>query len=237
MRLRFYYEIDENKLPIDYRSGFISLTKEALKNEDELLYHRYYDSKIQKPFTFSLFFNNGCRPNSNELILGSNELNLLVSSNSHDFITKLYNGLLKVNEFRLFDRKITKAINRNPFLLQRKEIKQDEMIIKTLCTALLRDKDTAKDYLIPNDKNFNAMFAYYTLLNHYELTGDKTKYPVKIEETITFKRDVVKHFGLTFTGFRGVFKIKGHPKILQFIYDVGIGVRRSQGFGMVEVMK
>jgi CRISPR-associated endoribonuclease Cas6 len=39
------------------------------------------------------------------------------------------------------------------------------------------------------------------------------------------------------SAFIGVFKLKSDPTILQLIYDVGLGVRRSQGFGMLEVVK
>jgi CRISPR-associated endoribonuclease Cas6 len=39
------------------------------------------------------------------------------------------------------------------------------------------------------------------------------------------------------SAFVGTFKLKSEPEILQLIYDVGLGVRRSQGFGMLEVVR
>jgi len=36
---------------------------------------------------------------------------------------------------------------------------------------------------------------------------------------------------------KGIFKIKSKPEILQMIYDIGLGVHRSQGFGMMEVVR
>jgi hypothetical protein len=36
---------------------------------------------------------------------------------------------------------------------------------------------------------------------------------------------------------KGIIEIAANPEILQLLYDVGIGVRRSQGFGMLEIIK
>jgi len=35
----------------------------------------------------------------------------------------------------------------------------------------------------------------------------------------------------------GEFEIEAPQEVLQLIYDTGIGVRRSQGFGMLEFIK
>jgi CRISPR/Cas system endoribonuclease Cas6 (RAMP superfamily) len=34
----------------------------------------------------------------------------------------------------------------------------------------------------------------------------------------------------------GIFELRGSPEVLDLIYRVGLGVRRSQGFGMLEVV-
>lgn len=63
---------------------------------------------------------------------------------------------------------------------------------------------------------------------------------------INLKKQVVKHTlkgfrektgkpYMTFTTFQGCFKLKGHPQDLQTLYQIGIGLRTGQGFGMVEV--
>jgi CRISPR-associated endoribonuclease Cas6 len=36
-------------------------------------------------------------------------------------------------------------------------------------------------------------------------------------------------------GFTGIFELQGDPQVLNLIYQVGLGVRRSRGFGMLEV--
>ena len=37
-------------------------------------------------------------------------------------------------------------------------------------------------------------------------------------------------------GYKGIYKIKGKPEELDFLYQVGIGAKNSQGFGMFEVL-
>ncbi|MBX6361962.1 MAG: CRISPR-associated endoribonuclease Cas6, partial [Acidobacterium ailaaui] len=36
---------------------------------------------------------------------------------------------------------------------------------------------------------------------------------------------------------KAIIKIQASPEVLNLLYAVGIGVRRSQGFGMLEIMK
>lgn len=65
---------------------------------------------------------------------------------------------------------------------------------------------------------------------------------------IKLKKQVVKHTlkgfwtknpdkpVMKFTCFEGCFKLKGDPRDLQMLYQIGIGLRTGQGFGMVEVV-
>lgn len=58
MRIGFVYKIA--KTPIDYRSSFLSLIKEGIKNSDLNLYEEFYESdkRDTKPFCFGVFFQN-----------------------------------------------------------------------------------------------------------------------------------------------------------------------------------
>ncbi|MCS7200511.1 MAG: hypothetical protein N2327_00440 [Caldimicrobium sp.] len=41
---------------------------------------------------------------------------------------------------------------------------------------------------------------------------------------------------MTLTCFEGHFRLKGDPEDLQALYQMGIGLRTGQGFGMVDVV-
>jgi CRISPR-associated endoribonuclease Cas6 len=56
------------------------------------------------------------------------------------------------------------------------------------------------------------------------------------------KHTFIKDFGaktdkpyMTLTCFEGCFKLKSDPRDLQMLYQIGIGLRTGQRFGMVEV--
>lgn len=42
-------------------------------------------------------------------------------------------------------------------------------------------------------------------------------------------------YSMTFPGIKGKIKISANPEVLKLFYDIGIGARRSEGFGMLEV--
>lgn len=65
---------------------------------------------------------------------------------------------------------------------------------------------------------------------------------------INVKKIVVKHKISEFventgkeimylTGFGGIFELSGHPDDLKEIYQNGLGFRRGQGFGFIEVVR
>ena len=49
------------------------------------------------------------------------------------------------------------------------------------------------------------------------------------------KASIINHYGGE-TGTSGIIKIKVPIDVLQLIYDAGLGAKRSQGFGMLEVV-
>ncbi|MEM7819043.1 MAG: CRISPR-associated endoribonuclease Cas6 [Candidatus Aenigmatarchaeota archaeon] len=86
-------------------------------------------------------------------------------------------------------------------------------------------------------KRFNEVLNI-RMLQKYEIIKGK-----KIEAEIEFiplegesiKEIYVKHYGGDLKGFKGVFLLKFHLDMLQFIYDYGLGVKTGQGFGLSEV--
>lgn len=65
--------------------------------------------------------------------------------------------------------------------------------------------------------------------------------PVKLRKQVVkhtlkgFREKTGKPY-MTLTCFEGCFKLKGDPRDLQMLYQIGIGLRTGQGFGMVEVI-
>lgn len=232
MRMSIDYVMSGEWLPKDYRSGFMSLIKKAIQEADPRLFDCYYNQRMLKPFTFSTFF-----PYMNGTYDGrfnvGNEVRINYSTSSLELATHLYNGFYKVRNFQLFENALTqKRITMRRF----DEIRSKEVVFKTASPVLVNNIGKSDWYLLPGEEGFldGLRFAVGEIAKAFlGKTGS-----VDIEFVpIQIKRKVVRHYNMDMSSLVGLFKLKSEPEILQLIYDVGLGVRRSQGFGMLEVVK
>lgn len=261
MRIEFLLKAE--KLPIIYRHRFLALIKEALSISDNNLKDYLYPpensakSKMAKPFSFAVKL-----PKSKEIRkefikidkdleieeevfhLSSNPfLRFFVTSYDYNFVVSLYNGMITLKEFELFEG--IKAEIVKVYLLKDKKISQDNVRFKTLSPVLVEDKEE-KPILPLNGQieNFNEQLNKIEgkIKNELLKTDLKRKLkltPLKIKKeivklTIREKRKEKPFF--CFTPFSGTFEVEGDPEDLNFLYQKGIGLRTGQGFGMVEIL-
>lgn len=230
MRLRALLNYKE--LPILYRHKVLSLIKSALEKSDKEYFESLYASKKPRPFTFAVLVAKGSRLEG-DVFYSEKPHTLWVSSFDSKFIVKLYNGLLEEEDVKSIEVKAGK------------EIKRGEILCKTMSPILIeRDGDNPL-----REENFERFNIYLNLIEEKvikALLGRGLKRELRFEP-VDWKVVVVKHTldgireGLGkpyayFTCFDGYFRLSGHPEDLQFLYDKGIGLRTSQGFGMVEVL-
>lgn len=243
MRISFLFQLKESNLPKDYRRGFASLIKHAISIADPQLYNIYYKGNYKiKPFTFSVYFPHSPKFQDDKFIVGDEAI-LNISTNDYRFASKIYNGMLSIlnSPYPIFENSVSlKTITFHPL----KRIKKDEITFRTMDAILITNKNCHIDvngnqydlYLTPDDEGFDEGLRFLIkeivqkFLNYerdfffdYELVQD------------TVRAIPIWHYNQWNTGIKGKIKIKSHPEILQLIYDVGIGARRSQGFGMLEV--
>jgi CRISPR-associated endoribonuclease Cas6 len=107
---------------------------------------------------------------------------------------------------------------------------------------LIRSHENEKYYLCPRcvnfegDKGFDEAFEFNMdelLRNLLDRNNDhETAFnPIKIN------RVIIKHMGLKLPGCLGTLALSAEPEILNLINQVGLGSRRGQGFGMVELVR
>ncbi|MGB9665355.1 MAG: CRISPR-associated endoribonuclease Cas6 [Ignavibacteria bacterium] len=243
MRISFLFQLKENKLPKDYRRGFASLIKHAISKADPQLYDIYYTGKHKiKPFTFSVYFPQQPKLQDDYFLVGDRAI-LNISTNDYRFASQLYNGMLSIlnSSYPLFDNSVTlRTFNYHPL----KKIKRDEVIFKTIDAMLITNKYCHIDvdgnqydlYLTPEEDGFDEGLKF--------LVKEMVKRFLNYEGDFLFEYELIKnsvraipiwHYNQWNKGIKGQIRIKSHPEILQLIYDIGIGARRSQGFGMLEV--
>lgn len=101
--------------------------------------------------------------------------------------------------------------------------------------------------ILPSDnvEDFNIEFNAIHDRIFKDIRGYGLKRALEFEP-LSLKKQVVKHTlkgfrektgkpYMTLTCFEGSFRLSGDPEDLQMLYQIGIGLRTGQGFGMVEV--
>lgn len=219
-------------------------------------------SKIAKPFCFSVSMPLGRTAKKEKIIIDENveiedsvfyfpensSLSFYVSSSEYQFMVYLYNGLLEMKSFP-FGNNINLILER-VFMLNEKKIINDEVTFKTNSPVLIENKE-GKPILpisggqIPID-SFNEHFNAVHDRILKDIRGDGLYREMEFVP-VKLKKQVVKHAMkgfrektgkpyMTLTCFEGCFKLKGDPRDLQMLYQIGIGLRTGQGFGMVEAL-
>ena len=140
MRFSVLFKIDKPVIPLDYRSGFLSLLKKSYELASEDAYAGLYEANTLKPFTFSIYFGNKSKVKDNMVHINSDTFILNFSTASLELGTYFYNGLLKIKKelrkYPFFDSNISlERVN----LRREVQIREDTVVLKTLSPFLVRD--------------------------------------------------------------------------------------------------
>lgn len=253
-----------SKLPILYRNRFMSLIKDSLNKSDSSYKKKLYPeknseiTKVTKPFCFCVIMPATRQSKKETFIIDNNfeiedtvfyfpengYISFIISSSDYEFIVNLYNGLLESKTFQFKDG-LTLNFKR-VFMLNEKRIENDTVVFKTLSPALIETKDGKP--ILPFDRleAFNSEFNAIHDRILKDIRGKGLKRNLEFEP-LKIKKQVVKHTlkgfrektgkpYMTLTCFEGTFRLNGDPEDLQMLYQIGIGLRTGQGFGMVEVV-
>ncbi len=249
MRVSITFEIvDSNvnggkkvySIPMDYRRGIISIIKNSVENYSASLFKKLFlnkDKPISKQYTFSVWF--GRRMNiANDMIYFNSPITLNFTSLDSRFITILGNraiySLGKDKYIDLYGLKLrcSRIAVKNDPIFEGKTFK-----FKTLSPVIFRkhDNETNKDkYLIPGENGFEDAYNQVISKLISEIGSVKGK-NIPAFEPVSTKKVVIKHLGLNLRGFVGIFQLKGDPEVIKVLYQIGLGSRRNQGFGMFEI--
>lgn len=121
------------------------------------------------------------------------------------------------------------------------EIEDDDIIVRMKMPICLysTEPETKKMYFYRPDE-----IVFYQLLEDnfarkyqacYGLTPEEDieVLPVEVHEKDKY---VTRYKNLYISGWKGIYRIRGKRKYLNFLYATGLGSKNSQGFGMFEVI-
>ncbi len=225
-------------LPSDYRRHALSFIKEALKSADESLFEQYYSKQNkQKPFTFSLSFKPSQKKEKGKIYLQSHEVVFHFSSFDAALLITLYNGIREISKnknLNYFNNILTIS---NIFYINTKNITYTTITFKTLSPILVRDIEDkkGKGFLKADD----PIFFENLFFNVKSMAREFLKYDLQKDEFNVVDHSLTHSIASLYGGEianKGLITIKAPIPILELVYHAGIGAKRSQGFGMLEVM-
>ena len=224
-------------IPVNYNYCIQSSIFALLADEDaeyaKMLHNTAYGGKFKyKMFTFGK--PEGRSHFRDKKLYYEGDILLEIRSVSDMFLQILMNSALKAGSMRI-----------GKHILQIKKVELtayriDDCLIKirtlTPIIAKKQSDDNKTVYYSPNDVRFIRRVRE-AFESKYEAYYDKKpQSSIDILPINESKKVVTKYKGTWITAYNGVFQLYGEPQYLQFMYDVGLGAKTSQGFGMFEVI-
>ncbi len=242
MRFSLILTLKKNVFPVEYRRIILSYIKNALTYCNEGKYYgEFFGAIKQKDYCFSVVFPKA-KFLKEQIQTENNEIKIIFSTDDKNKTgLKLFSAFIgqKNIPFPLEnDNCMTLRSIKN---IKHDEIRNNRAIFKTslgsgICVRN-HDKETNKDqYYIYSDKEFREKLKFI-LRNELINAGFSEDQAESVSvNPIQCKKAVAKHYKRFIDISLGMIEISGSRFVLQYLYDTGIGSRKSAGFGMLDLV-
>ena len=237
MRMKLYFTLENEKMPIDYRRSIISFIKLSLSEYSENEFKKYYNQKdnIVKPYAFSVFFRHP-QINGQEIILEDKRFEMNMTIENYETAIIIYNAFNHQKNKKF-------SINQNSWklenivLIPEKEIKDNKIIIKFQSPLCARKREENKDYYYSFE---NEKFEETLKMNIKEQLKI-TNIPIESVETLKItpikaKKVIIKFYEKQIECSTGSSALEGDIELLNYLYKAGMGSKHSAGFGMFQIV-
>lgn len=235
------FELGRPEMTIEYRKRVLSFLKKTLSEANGGKYfEKYFGSTAPKDYCFSVVLPDA-KYTESKIIIEENIIKVIFSADNRDktdFV--MYCALLsqKNKTFPLGNGNcmVLKSIKE----IRMPEIKNSRMIFKTsrgssICVREHNRENNKDKYYIYSDDKFREKIKEVLALQLRKVAIEDDVNEIKINP-IQCKKVVVKHYGQFIDTSVGIFEISAKPYILQYLLNVGIGSRKSAGFGMIDLV-
>lgn len=243
MRICLQFNVKDNQLPVDYRRYFVSFIKKALSISNSGKYLKeYYTGTEQKPFMFTVIMPRA-KFDKQKVIFEGNKVKMYFSVTDQNRTSCIFtNCFLKMKylDFPLPEGNVMCLVNVSK--IKEEKITTERALFRTICSSsvLVRehDKETNKDkYYTHEDASYisrlEESIRWQCLKEGF---SEKDVEQIKVNE-VKGKKVVIKNYNVLVDGVSGTFDISGPKHILNYLYTVGFGARRSFGFCYVELVR
>jgi CRISPR-associated endoribonuclease Cas6 len=225
----------EYKIPFNYNYQLSSLIYRKIADLD--LASDLHISSDFKFFTFSQIYVPRRRITKNGIISRDGKLEFYISSPNDYLIKSMVESYLEDPQVTFRgDRLLVEQVE----LLKKPEFKKSARM-KTMSPVMARTKRDDKIWdLNPGDRQFytalqgNLLRKYRSFYGDYN--GDEYVQIVPDMGSVKRKRITIKKDGVEtyHRAYQMYFNVEADSKLLEFMYDSGLGEKNSMGFGMVE---
>jgi len=222
-------------LPIHYNYAIQGLLYNIItqKFKDAHDIGEVYENQKFKPFCFSRIFSSKYEI-KDKRILFDGEIYFIFSSPFSDISDHVVNYFLNNNTVRLGDNIVSvSSLKSNDYKLK------SSMKVRALCPITVYETQKNEDskfvrFFSPDMVEFKEciksnMNKKAAILGIRSGTFDISPFKVteKDEKVIRYKQSIIK-------GWTGIYSISGSDEMMRIAFEWGLGVKNSEGFGMVE---
>lgn len=222
---------------MDYRPIFGSFIKEVIKSSNQFVFNRHcLRPYMLRPYTFSAYFPELKGREGNFFITG-NKLILSFSTCSEEVIASFYNGLICKRKYSLLPTTNHLSV-RYISLGRRVAIQGRVAVFRTVSPVLISTRGKANHYLLPQGEELEAFeegLKFAVMEAAQAFLGEGVDTSIRFQP-LSVRSRVIYHYNAKLRGFVGVFALEAAPALLNLLYDIGLGARRSQGFGMLDLV-
>lgn len=227
------------KLPLGYHHILQSALYRALSYDQELgtsVHNMVQNAKerLYKPFCFSQL--RGIYKVESGQIIFSKQINLTFSTND-EYLMQVMMKSLRQNGLEIHNQRYDVEF------LELKEpiFRSNSVRIKMLSpiTVLTTDIATKKMiFFVPGSKEFVDAVEQNYIGKYKQVFGREPSEKLEITPVrLSNKSKYVTRYKNTYiTAWNGEFQLKAEPEGLALLYDLGLGAKNAQGFGLFEIV-
>lgn len=243
MRFALTFHLKTKEVPSDYRRKFISFLKKSFESYDKAIYNKYYKDRdnIEKPYTFSVYFGRA-QFSKKKIILEKERINFTFSTFDTESGLYFYNAVLAMVGKKFFLAEDNFMILEEINLIKEKAIINEKAIFQTLSPILIREhsKETNKDWYYSIEEE-NSIQILKKNMSHQAIKYFGASVENDVDKLqiipIKMKKIVINHYEVFVTGNAGTFEVIGKSYLLEFFYKAGLASKKSEGFGLCNVIK
>lgn len=224
-------------IPVNYnyyvQSAIFNLLTQADSEYAEQL-HNVADGERTKYKFFTFGELKGQCHCYNKKLYYEGDIRLEIRSVSDEFVKKITNAISENRTICIGEH----SFDVKDVFVQKRGITEQLIKVRTLSPIISKrqTEDNKTEYYNPQDIRFIRRLRE-TFESKYEaFYGNKPETTIDVMTVDVGRKVVTNYKGTWITAYHGVFQLYGKPEYLQFLYDVGLGVKTSQGFGMFEMM-